>query len=75
MTACIVTDHALVRWLERVRGVPMEEIRAAIAADISRGVIAGETIALGKVGFKVKRDGVVYFIRDGHVVTCLVPGE
>jgi len=26
-----ITDHALVRWLERARGIDMEELRAALA--------------------------------------------
>lgn len=53
-----VTDHALVRYLERVRGFDLSKERQAIAA-LCDGITNGT----------VKRDGCKYEIVAGRVVT------
>lgn len=56
-----VTDHALVRYLERVRGSDIAALRAEIAARVEVGV------DLGASGVRV--DGFVYKLRGDTVVT------
>lgn len=56
-----VTDHALVRYLERVQGCDLALLRAQIAAVVEGGV------DLGASGVRV--DGFVYKIVGATVVT------
>lgn len=60
----IVTDHALVRWLERACGIDMEWLR---------GRLRDEVAAAAKLKVrKWRRDGLVYvFGPDGKLVTVL----
>lgn len=61
MKAPRVTDHSLVRYLERVRGFDFKRERAAIQ-QVCQG--------LGDVVYAtVKKDGCLYEIRNGAVVT------
>lgn len=43
MTHVVVTDHAVVRYLERARGMDIDPIRRHIADLAARGVEAGAT--------------------------------
>lgn len=61
-----VTDHAVLREIERVHGIDVEMIRKHIAKRVARAVAQG---ACG-----VLSDGVRYIIRGGRVVTVL-PGD
>jgi hypothetical protein len=55
-----VTDHAVLRFLERACDVPVEAIRAAIAECCARGAAAGAPyIRIGRVRFVMKGDMVV----------------
>jgi hypothetical protein len=56
-----ITDHAVVRYLERVRGVDIDAVRREIAARVATGLEAG---ACG-----VLVEGMEYRIENGHVVT------
>ncbi len=38
-----VTDHALIRWLERVHGIDMDAMRAEIAEAVHDALAAGAT--------------------------------
>lgn len=60
MTGPVVTDHAVLRYLERARGVDVEAARAEIAAKVARGVAAGAAF--------VTHDGLRFVIRSGRVV-------
>ncbi|MGR3485503.1 MAG: hypothetical protein ACU0BF_09170 [Paracoccaceae bacterium] len=62
-----VTDHALVRFLERVEGIDIERVRRRIQDEVQRGV---EMDAAG-----VRRDGVRYTLVDGSVVTVTRVGR
>ncbi len=53
-----VTDHALLRYLERVRGFKFERERSKIR-DICRGVENGT----------VKFSGCLFEVKNGHVIT------
>lgn len=58
-----VTDHAVLRHLERVEGLDVEAIRVEIARRTSRGLQMGAASVLFN-GFR-------YVIRGGRVVTVL----
>lgn len=59
-----VSDHAVVRWLERVKGVDVEAFRAEIVDAVQGAVDAGaKQISVG---------GVTYIL-DGAVVTTVTP--
>lgn len=63
MSLPFVTDHALLRYLERAVGVNVELIREHIA------LICGPTANAGAKNYH--RGDVVYVYRDGAVVTVL----
>jgi hypothetical protein len=58
-----ITDHAVVRYLERVKGVDIEATRAEIAAIVRRGVDLGAQ--------SVILDGMRYRLEGPHVVTVV----
>jgi hypothetical protein len=65
--ACInVTDHALVRWLERQHGADLRAYREAIAQTVKDAVNVGAS--------KVTIDGMTYVLEKNNVVT-VVPGR
>ncbi|GGB14969.1 hypothetical protein GCM10011380_00470 [Sphingomonas metalli] len=61
-----VTDHAIVRYLERVHGIDMDVIRAEILTPV---VQLAEGFGCGTV---IGKNGCRVMIRDG-VVTTIVP--
>lgn len=73
MTAPIhITDHALVRWLERTGAVEIEPLRIALAQSLNRAIAAAETI--GAEQFLILADGMVYVIRD-HALVTVIPED
>jgi hypothetical protein len=60
MTDLRITDHALLRYLERVRGFSFNREKQAIL-EICRGVQHG----------RVKKDGCVFEVRNGTLITIL----
>ncbi|WP_425230226.1 hypothetical protein [Sphingomonas sp.] len=72
MTAPIVTDHALVRFLTRV-GFDVEPLREALAASLERAHTAA--LALGADDHLIVADGLCYLIRTGSVVTVVEDGD
>lgn len=66
MTLPRVTDHAVLRYLERARGIDIELIREHIA------LICAPAAAVGAAN--LKRDGVKYVFENGSVIT-VVPDE
>lgn len=61
-----VTDHAVLRFLERKHNVPVEAIRAAIAEGCAQEAAQGAM----SVAFK----GVLVVIENGKAVTVLADG-
>lgn len=59
----IVSDHAVLRWLERRYGLNVEAERQKIELITKAGRAAGAKV--------IKSDGVKFCIREGHVVTVL----
>lgn len=64
-----MSDHALLRFLERVGGMDIETVRAAIAASLERAAIAAESI--GITDHVIVADDMMYLVREGVVVTVL----
>jgi hypothetical protein len=62
-----VSDHAVVRYLERVRGVDIARLRAKI------GKAAEQALDLGACG--AISGGFVYKIRDGVVTTIVAHNQ
>lgn len=55
MSRVHVSDHALLRWLERVEGVDVEALRRRIAKAVRRGAEEGaEGVRFEGVTFKVQ---------------------
>lgn len=60
----MVTDHAVLRYLERVRGVDVDAARR----EMSVGVVAKAAEVFKNCVVK-RGDGACFVIRDGRVVT------
>jgi hypothetical protein len=65
MSSPPVTDHALVRYLERAKGFDMEAVRKHIAELCANGVRVGANC--------IRAEGVKFEIENGRVITC-TPG-
>ena len=69
MPRLTVTDHALVRFLERAGGLDLEALRRDLATSLDRSVRAAEKIGSGD--YIVKADGLDYVIRNGCLVSVI----
>jgi hypothetical protein len=59
----LVTDHALIRWLERRHGIDMEGFRECLTEKVER---------FAKAGCKsVKMDGLEFRFVNGRLVTVV----
>jgi hypothetical protein len=63
----MVSDHAVVRWLERQKGLDLEAVRAEIAAVAQPHIGTAGTVPLG--------NGLVMLIDGNRVVTIMPAGE
>lgn len=71
--APVVTDHALLRWLERVEGLDLDGLRKQIAAHARVGERWGAKSVVVGGGKLVLTDGVVVTVlRRDHVRADLV---
>jgi diphthamide biosynthesis methyltransferase len=64
MSLPFVSDHALLRYLERARGIDVELIRGHIA------LLCAPAAAAGARNYRAA-DGVTYVFKKGHVVTVM----
>lgn len=62
-----VTDHALVRWLERTGAFEIEALRKALRASLERSVSAADAVGSGR--YVVVADGLNYVIEGGVLIT------
>lgn len=69
MTAPRVSDHALLRFIERAGGLDIEALRAELARSLARATTSAALI--GTQDFTVRADGLTYVVRNGIVVTIL----
>jgi hypothetical protein len=63
----VVSDHAVVRWLERRQGLDLDAIRAQIAAEARPHI--------GTIGRVPLGDGLVMVIDGCRVVTIMPEGD
>lgn len=66
-----VSDHALIRFLERVGGMDVESIRMSMQMGLSRAATVAR--GMGDANFVIKIDGNQYVVRD-DIVTTVLPG-
>lgn len=66
-SAIMVSDHAVVRWLERLHGLDLETLRAEIASAAKPHIGTVGTVPIGK--------GLVMLIDGNRVVTIMPEGE
>lgn len=66
MTRHLISDHALLRYIERVCGVDVTELRRIITTEELRLAIKMKATAL-------KTQDCTFVIRNGQVVTVLSP--
>lgn len=69
-----VSDHALIRWLERGHNMPMEWFRREIEREVTRAGEIGRSL-VGLRQFEIKRDRLIYVVRGGKVVTVVTTGD
>jgi hypothetical protein len=62
-----VSDHALLRFLERAGGIDVEALRGAVAASIARATAMADH--LGAKEYTIVVDGFAYIVRNGTVAT------
>lgn len=67
-----ITDHAVLRYLERVDGIDVAGVRATIRARLARAIAAAASIGLAD-DLVVVAPEAIYVITDGRLVTCLPP--
>lgn len=66
-----VSDHAVVRYLERHQGVDVEAIRETIASSLDCRSARKLVEFSGGAPCKIRVDGMTYCVRQNTVTTCL----
>jgi len=64
-----VSDHALVKFLQRAGGFEIEALRAGIEGSLKRAMTAAADVGAGSL--TIEADGLRYVIRNNIVVTIL----
>lgn len=67
-----MTDHAVLRWLERVHGLDIEGMRAQLLTDIGPLATMGATLG---PRFVVKREDGKYLFLGQTMVTVVRPDQ
>lgn len=65
-----VSDHALLRFIERAGGLDVESVRAALQGSLKRAVTAADQVTTGE--YVIVADGLEYIIVGSVVVTIKV---
>ena len=65
-----VTDHAVLRYLEREAGVDVEGVRHHIAESLNKSWTDDFIVFAGNAPFKVKAPDLTCCIKGGVVTTC-----
>jgi hypothetical protein len=68
-----VSDHALVRFLDRAGGLDVETVREHLAVSLGRAALAADRIGLAS--YVIVADGLRYVVDNGTLVTVLVDGK
>ena len=66
----VVTDHALVRYLQRVIGIDVDALRRQLLADGREELI--RTMSSGRLR---TADGLTLVVKNRIVVSIIVPGQ
>lgn len=66
-----ISDHALIRFIERAGGFDVEGLRSAVAASLDRAAAAAAQI--GAEDYTIRADGLIYRVRSSVVVTVVNP--
>lgn len=66
-----VSDHAVVRYLERCQGVDVDAVRHAIASSLDSGAARKLVEFSGGAHCKISVGGVSYWLRQDTVTTCV----
>lgn len=64
-----VSDHALLRFFQRVGGMDIEGVRSALETSFQRA--ADAAAAMGGGDHYIMADGMMYLVRDAVVITVL----
>jgi hypothetical protein len=64
-----VSDHALVRFLERAGGMDVESVRQSLQIGLARCAAAARS--MGSADFVIKMDGHLFVVRGDMVTTVL----
>lgn len=67
MSRPVVTDHALLRFLERAGGLDVEGVRHAIADALARA--HGAARGIGAENFQIRAEGFVWVMHGDKLVT------
>lgn len=70
MTGPRISDHVLLRLLERSGGLDLEALREGLQAELARAYEAAR--AMGDADFLIRKDGLSFVVRGEVVVTVLV---
>lgn len=68
-----VSDHALLRFLERAGGLDIESLRGRLNASLTRAHTAARS--LGGSDYLIRSDGLLYVVRGDTVTTVLEDKE
>lgn len=69
MSALSISDHALLRFLERAGGLDIEELRARLQNSLARAHTAARSVS--GADYLIKADGMIYVVRGTTVTTVL----
>jgi hypothetical protein len=69
MTRPRISDHALVRFLERAGGLDVEDLRGRLESSLERAHTAARSIS--EADYLIKADGLTYVVRGELVSTVL----
>lgn len=64
-----VSDHALLRYLERAQGIDVEAWRVSIESSVERAAIAAAKLGIDT--YSIRLDGVLFVVRAGTMTTVL----
>lgn len=64
-----VSDHALLRFLERAGGLDPEPLRARLAGSLARANAAAKRVGMAR--YSIVADGLVYVVVEDIVVTIM----
>lgn len=65
-----ISDHALIRWLERTGALDVEALREMLARSLDRASSAAAKT--GARQYLILADGLVYLVKNDSLVTVMV---